>query len=246
MDSPEEKILNEVILAYRRAISERYDFEQLQKKYDLPPSFSEERMELLKSYFLTHVYPEPYKRAQLNDAFESLDNYTQNPQKILRVLADSVRILFKYGRHLPKILSAGLKALRSFKMGADFEQNLTKAALNYERKPPYGKKDLEAFIKTLSQEKIDRFIENNKALFETLHDRKLMKKIIEIVEHLIEKMKSRPSVYSQEEIAGLEIGRDIVREGNLLFESLNEQEQRELLARIIEIETDALQEVFEQ
>lgn len=79
-----------------------------------------------------------------------------------------------------------------------------------------------------------------------MHDRKLMKKIIEIVEHLIEKMKSRPETYSPEEIAGLEIGRDIVREGNLLFESLNEAEQRDLLARIIEIETDALREIFDE
>lgn len=145
MNPKDAEVLNEVILAYRRAISERYNFEELQSKYDLPTTFDEERMELLKNYFLTYVYPEPSKREQLNDAFESLDSYTENPQKILRILADSVRILFKYGRHLPKILSAGLKALRSFKMGADFENNLMEAALNSKGKPPFSKKDLDGF-----------------------------------------------------------------------------------------------------
>ncbi|MFK7979352.1 MAG: hypothetical protein AB8G86_05190, partial [Saprospiraceae bacterium] len=45
----------------------------------------------------------------------------QQPKKLLRILLDSGRLIFKYGRHLPKILNAGLKALRSFRTATQFE-----------------------------------------------------------------------------------------------------------------------------
>lgn len=246
MNPTKKEVLNEIIIGYRKVISDRYNFENLQEKYDLPASFDAARIELIKNYFLTYVYPEPAKREELNEAFNSLDSYTENPEKILRILIDSGRILFKYGRHLPKILSAGIKALRSFKTGSEFESQLVENAMNSDRKLPFSKEDINSFISRLSSEKVEQFIENNKALFETLHNRTLMKKIIEIVDHLIQKMQSRAQTYSSEEVGGLIIGRDIVREGNLLFESLEKTEQRDLLAWIIQIETDALNDIFDK
>lgn len=246
MNPIDQEFLNEIIVGYRRVIDDRYDFQKLQKKFDLPDAFDAKEVELLKSYFLTYVYPDPAKRESLNEAFQSLDSYTENPQKILRILVDSGRILFKYGRHLPKILNAGLKALRSFKTGTEFESDLVKIAKKTKLSPPFSIENINGFIGRLSPEKVDQFIENNEQLFNTLQDRKLMKKIIEIVEHLIEKMKSRPQIYSPAEIAGLEIGRDIVKEGNRLFENLNAVEQRELLAWIIRIETEALNTIFDK
>jgi len=157
---------------------------------------------------------------------------------------DSVGILFKYGRHLPKILRTGLKAMQSFKKASDFEAQLAKAAIRSNRKAPFSKSDIEYFTGLLSRKDVNDFIEDSLSLFETLHDRELVKQIIDIVKHIINKMKLRPSVYAQKEIMGLELGRDLIVNGDKLFESLTKQEQDLLFKMVVKIERDTLKRIF--
>lgn len=239
-----KNILNEIILAYRRAIDQRYTLEYLSKKYDIPSAFDETRIAQFKNYFLNYIYPHPQKREELDAAFQSLDNYIKHPEKLLRLLIDSASLVFKYGRHLPKILNAGIKALKSFRAASNFENQLVEEALESSLQPPYSQQDLETFLSALSKEDIERFTENNRALFETLHDRKLVAKIKEIVETLIKKMKKRPKVYSPEEVRGLEIGRDIIVSGDTLFEQLEEKEQRQILDLVIRVEKEVMYDLI--
>ncbi|MGK0389754.1 MAG: hypothetical protein ACI94Y_002499 [Maribacter sp.] len=239
-----KEVLHEVIIAYRHVIEERYDFESIIKIYEIPDSFDEERVDIFRAFFLNHIYPLPEKRDELDAAFHSLDNYIKQPEKLLRILIDSSSLLFKYGRHLPKILRAGLKALKSFRAATHFENKLLNTAMSMELDMPYNNDDINTFILSLSINDINEFIENNESLFDTLHDRTLIIKILEIVEHLILKMKKRPKIYSTEEIRGLEIGRDIIRKGNALFDQLSDEEQEQVFKFVLAIERDHLEELF--
>ncbi len=239
-----KQTFNEVIKGYRTVIRDRYQYQTLKKKYDLPEFFNEERISLFREYFLEYIYPTPAKRAELDAAFESLDSYIQKPGKLLRILMDSGRLIFKYGRHLPKILRAGLSALRSFRKANNFEQKLVEQALKLELKPPYGTSEINTLIKGLPKADLEEFIDSSQALFETLHDRVLVKKIIEIVEYLISKMKSRPKVYSVVEIRGLEIGRDIIKYGDQLFDQLPKEGQQQLFELVIQLEREILDDLF--
>lgn len=239
-----KEILNEVIKGYRCVIEDRYQHATLKNRYDLPEFFNEERITLFREYFLEYIYPTPEKRAELDAAFESLDGYIQKPAKLLRILMDSGRLIFKYGRHLPKILRAGLSALRSFRQANNFEQKLVEQAIKLETKPPYGKTEINTFIKGLPKADLADFIDSSQALFETLHDRILVEKIIEIVEYLIAKMKKRPKVYSEVEIRGLEIGRDIIKNGDRLFEQLPKEGQHQLFELVIKLEREVLDDLF--
>jgi len=236
--------LNEVILAYRRLIEVRYQYGVIQEKYNLPASFDEERVSVFRDFFLNDLYPHPNQRRELEEAFHNLDNYIKNPEKLLRILIDSGSLIFKYGRHLPKILMAGLKALKSFRAATTFEEKLVQSALNMPLQPPYSNADVKAFLATLSDKEIQDFIRNNESLFETLYDRKLVCKIVEIVEHLIDKMQKRPKVYAPTEVNALVIGRDIIKGGDALFDELSQKEQKQILKTIIQIETDFLEAVF--
>lgn len=240
----EKDILNEIIIAYRKTIEERYVYANLKQQYDLPAFFNEERVAQFRTYFLEYVYPHPTRREDLNDAFDSLDNYIRQPEKLLRLVIDSSRLIFKYGRHLRKILNAGLKALKSFRAATRFEDSLVQTAMTIPLEPPYEPKDIRVLLADLSRSDIDAFVQNNRALFEILYDRPLIKKIIEIVEHLIAKMKKRPKVYGPEEIKGLEIGRDIIKEGNALFSQLTLAEQQQVLDLVIRIEEDVLYDIL--
>lgn len=240
----QKEILSEVIIGYRKVIKDRYQYNILHEKYDLPPFFTAERISLFRAYFLDYIYPPPAKRAALDEAFQSLDGYIQQPKKLLRILLDSGRLIFKYGRHLPKILTAGLKALRSFRTATQFENKLVQQAILSEIPPPYSIEHINEFTRQLPKQDLEAFINSSQNLFETLHDRVLVKKIIEIVEHLIAKMEKRPDIYTPLDIKGLTIGRDIIKNGDLLFDQLPKKGQQQLFDLVIRLEREVLNDLF--
>ena len=239
-----QQIHKEIIIGYRKVIAARYTYANLAQVKDIPNTFDEEKISAFRDYFLTYLYPAPERRAELDDAFEQLDSYIKNPTKLLSIITDSASLIWKYGRHLPKILNAGLKTLKSFRAGNKFEESLIQAAQDLDLKTPYSKSDIDAMIQSLSPTEIETFIQNNEVLFENLHDRKLVKKVEEIVVALIKKMKKRPKVYSATEVRGLEIGYEIIHFGNALFDRLNEPDQRLLLEFVIENEREELEKLF--
>lgn len=242
--SNQKAILEAIIVAYRQLIEDRYQYDILRQKYPAAEQFGEERINRFRHYFLNYVYPPPEKRAELDSAFDHLDDYIKQPQKLLRIVVDSARLMFRYGRSLPKILRAGLQALKSFRTGSLFERKLSEQAQKMELSPPLSTLDISRLIAALPKSEIDQFIKDSQAMLHVLHDRPLVKKIIDIVEHLIKNMQKRPNLYSKEEIRGLEIGRDIIKQGNLLFEELTTEEQYQIFDLIIGIERDFLEQLF--
>ncbi len=240
----EKETLHEIIIGYRNVVSERYQYDNIRKKYELPASFDENKTAQLRDYFLNYIYPPPHKRDELNAAFNSLDDYIKHPEKLFRIIVDSSRLLFKYGRHLPKILKAGINAFRSFRDASKFENMLVKKAMSLQLKPPYGKPEIDALLRSLPRNEIEHFMESSHSLFQTLHDRALVKKIIAILEQLIGKMKMHPGSYSPEEIKGMEIGLELVKKGDSLFEQLTEGDQQKVFDFIIRLERDVIDEVF--
>jgi len=241
---PENAILSSVILGYRQLIEERYQYANLKKRYELPASFDEERVRIFRNYFLDYLYPDPARREVVNEAFDQLENYVQQPDKLLRLLIDSGGLIFKYGRHLPRILGAGIKALKSFLAASRFEKKLVDQALATQLQPPFGPAEVNTLLKALSPDEIDHFIDQTHSLFETLHDRILVQKVIEIIAELLTKMKQRPQVYGAAEIAGPTFGLEVIVKGNALFDQLDDAEQQQLFDFVIRIERDALAVVF--
>ena len=239
-----DKMLKEVILGYRKIIHTRYAYKRIQKKYQLQENFQEETISQIKNYLLDYLYPAPKEREKLDAAFKHLDDYIQQPSKLLRILLDSASLLFKYGRHLPQILKAGLKALRSFRKASHFEGQLVEKAIELEYKKDLKEKDINHLIRSLPRTEVEDFIESTRTLFETLHNRVLVQKILEIVQHLIEKMKKRPKIYAIEEVNALSVGMEIIKEGDLLFAQFDTEDQVRIIELVIKIERDALEEIY--
>jgi len=241
----DQALLKDIIIAYRKVIDDRYDYDEIVGQFDIPSSFDRAKFDALRSFFLTHIYPPPAQRAQLNAAFDSLENHIANPRYLLNVLMDSMGVIFRYGRHLPKILRVGLQAMQSFKKANAFEHQLAAAAKESDRQPPFSQIDIEHFTRQLSKTEVEAFIEDSLLLFDTLHDRKLVSKVIDIVNTIILKMEQRSHVYPESEVEGLRLGRDLVVEGNQLFESLTSTEQDVLFDMVGNIERGVLQTLFE-
>lgn len=238
------QVLNEIIRSYRELIEERYQFEALKTAYELPKTISKEQIEAIRNYFLSYVYPDITKRTALNEAFESLNNYLKNPSKLLQLLLDSMALVFKFGRHLPKIFRSGLKAMGSFQVASNFEKQLVKQALQQDSPPPYNRDTLFELIRGIPRDQVDQFIESTRSLFEILHDTEQVEKIMEIIHYLLKKMKKQPKVYSAEEIAGLGIGLELIEKGYALFQSLGKENQELLIDFIVTVEVDALNTIY--
>lgn len=239
-----EKILKEIIEGYRNTIYQRYQYQNIKDKYEIPESINEETTNLLRNYFLNYIYPEFSKRAELNEAFKSLDNYIKHPQKLLRILLDASKLIFNYGRHLPKILNSGLKAMKSFRAAANFENNFVDEAIKNKIEPPYDLSKINILIKLLSRKEIEKFIEISQSLFEILYDRILIEKIKEVIQYLILVMRKKEEFYSLSQIRGLEIGLEMLNEGDKLFNRLTKEDQQNLVHLITEIEKDMLDHIF--
>lgn len=240
-----EETLKEIIAGYRNTIDQRYQYQTLKNKYDIPESINEETVNVLRAYFLDYIYPEYDKRQELNKAFESLDDYSKRPEKLLRILMESVKIVFKYGRHLPKVLSAGLKALTSFRAATKFENKLVTEAVKRKAEAPYDQSKINMLIGFLLRKEIEQFIDSVQSLFEILHDRVLVGKIEEILHYLIAKMREKPKIYGVDEVRGLEIGMEMLNKGDALFKQLTKEDQQNLIHLIIKIERDVLDEIFQ-
>lgn len=235
--------LEAIIKAYRSWIKERYSFENLSENYEVPSSITEEKLEELRAYFLDYIYPDIRKRKQLNEAFESLDGYIQQPKKLFKLLATSARLLFRYGKDLPKILNAAIKAMRSFRSANHFERELVKAAEGADEKPPFNIDNLKSFISTLSKSEIDTFIENTQSLFEILNDRKLVSQIRELVTELIQRMK-KSDLFSDNDVSGLALGLEMIEKGDDLFKSLVPKDQDYIFEIVVQIERDVIDDIF--
>ena len=236
-----EKILDQIILAYRGLIEKRYDYPLLANRKDLPRTFDEEKVNRFKHYFLDFIYPDPEKRRELNEAFDQLEGYTSQPKKLLSILMESARIVFTYGSSLPKILKAGFSALRSYQAATKFENKLVDAAIDFGMTTQVDEDDMKQLLRSLDQSEIEAFMSQTESLFATLHDRSLVKKIKTIVQALIDKMKKKPAIFTAKEIEGLELGKEIIVKGDDLFQELSDEDQQNIFSFIIAYEREFLE-----
>ena len=240
----DDLILNQIIIGYRELIAQRYQLENLQNKYVLPVTMDDHMVIKLRTYFLEYVYPDIKKRAELNDAFNSLNDYIENPKKLIRILIDSSKLFFTHGIHLPKILRTGLKALSTYRTASKFEYTLAEKAIENQVSPPFDTSKIKSLLRSISRKDIDVFIETCNLLFATLHNRKFMIHLKEILAYLIKKMKNKSNIYSTSEIKGLEFGIELLIKGDLLFNQLTSNDQLIIVELIIQVETDALNEIY--
>ena len=239
-----EEVRAYIILAYRSMINDRYTYDVVASSYEVPDSFTEEKLDQLKSYFLDHIYPSPDVREEIDEAFKTLQGYTSNPAQLINLLKDSTSLVFTMGWQLPKILKAGLSALGSFKTATDLEDRLIDQVNLAGLAPPYSFDQINELLAYLPISTIEDFIDDTLKLFQILKDRKLVSRILKVVNTLIEKMRSKPNIYEGREIRAVELGRNIIAAGDQLFASLTKDEQKVLFGLIAAIERDQIQKIF--
>jgi hypothetical protein len=239
-----ELLSNAIILGYRNLIEERYRYKDLKEKYDFPETINEEVVADIKIYFLAYIYPDLEKRAELNEAFSTLDDFIKHPEKLLNLVVDSLKLLFTHGRHLPKIFNAGLKAMKSFRGATKFEKTIVLKAIQENSKPPFTTLKINKLIQLLPYKDLEEFMKNTETFFNIIYDKELVEKIKEIIRFILSKMRNKPKIFSQKEIIGLTLALETISKGEEMLNKLTQKDQEILIGFVLQIEKDCLQEIF--
>ncbi len=245
IQSENQELADHLIEKYRDLIKHRYDFESLQHKIKIPPTITREVEDEVKGYFLECIYPPSEDRHELELAFSNLDTYLSRPAKMLNLVGSMTSAIFKFGRHFPKAVKAGMTSLQSFRDAKNFELILLKAAISRDLSIPISTADFEQCMKDIPKYKSKKLVKDIRSLLHSMSDTELSGRTIEILNGAIDKMKGQPRLYEEFEIHGVQLGASILQRGHDLFKNLDRRTRKDVVGFIVTAENHFLDELHQ-
>ncbi|TGM43200.1 hypothetical protein EHQ75_03145 [Leptospira levettii] len=232
----------EFIQLYQKSLVIRYSKDNLQN-YPEFHSISEKTIQELLTFFLEYLYPSYEKRKKLDAAFDALSGFVNHPSKIWGILGNLAMSIFRFGKHFPMALKAGMSALHSYVTAHSFEEELVMALDAQENPKEFLESNfaMEKLISFVEKEKADAFRKDVCSLFSIFSDKELVRKIILIMEDILLKMESKQSLYTENDKNGISLGVSILKEGQKIFDLLTRQEMDLVLQAIDKIEMEFYQ-----
>jgi hypothetical protein len=228
-----------VIQAYQNSLKKRYSEEAL-NSYPQFRSIPRKTIEHLIQFFLDALYPKFDKRVELDAAFRSLGGFVHQPAKLWGILGNLAASLFKFGKHFPAALKAGLAALHAYVTAHQFEEILIRETdAESLIADPFAKE--EGFIKILAripQKDADAFRADIGKLFRIFTDKILVDKIILIMEDVLRKMQTKGKLYTEADHNAIRLGIEILKQGRFIFDELSMSEMLLIIEAIDTIEKD--------
>lgn len=218
-----------IIEKFRESVENRYNFNDLKQRFDLPPTITENIVVEVKNYFLTTIYPPAPERKELEEAFKDLADYVKQPRKMWNLFGDMARALFKFGRHFMTALKAGMDSLDSFIGAKNFEASMAQIANKNGIVPPISNDDFEDTMYQLPREEVEKFIRDVKSLFGAMVNTTLLSKTLDILDHVIHTMESKPNVFPQKEVDGIKLGKSLLQKGYDLFSKYDEETKKNIV-----------------
>ncbi|MBP7284407.1 MAG: hypothetical protein KBA66_22665 [Leptospiraceae bacterium] len=243
----EEKEFGLLIIAYRKSLQKRYSRENLNRFQEFT-SIDQATVDKLTSYFLELLYPELEERVKLDQAFAALASFVHSPEKMWGLLGSVGTIIFKFGKQFFSAAKAGVSALKSYITAHKFEsilyehaKELIKQGKNIEEEIYFNR-----LIASIPKKEADDFRHQIVSLFSTLSRKDLLDKILEVMDYVIMKMKTKPETYTEDDIGGISLGKGIIIRGKDVFTELSPEKIQLILKGIDTIEKDFYERALDQ
>ena len=238
------KLEDHLIDKYRQIIAERYNYVKLTEYKPLPEGMTEQMVDEIRGFFLESIYPEPTKRHELDDAFAQLQNYIHQPAKVWGILGNLTAAIFKFGTMLPAALKTGMVSLEAFTAAKSFEHTMLRAAREADYDVPLTNEQFLEILSKLPRQQLDSFAKDVGRLFRSMADTRLLSKTIEIMQDVIKQMESKPRLYTKDEIDGIKMGLNIMKEGYALFKEYPEKTKDQMVDYIVDREMQFIDEIY--
>lgn len=224
-----------VLNAYRSHLARRYTVENVQRFPGLE-NFPDAKIEQVRIFFLERLYPPAGERAQLEHAFEKLGQVLRSPKKMMHMFGTAIGSVFRLGSLLPAAVKAGIATFDGYLEIQRLERIMAESG-----EPGSNLMEDTVFariIAAIPDADIQRFRADLVRLFRALANVKLLEKTEEILNNSISVMKSKPSVFDQDDLTGAGTGLALLRDGLSIFRTLTAEEIELLLQGVDQIEMD--------
>lgn len=218
-----------IINKFREMVSKRYEYHDLITRFTLPDDVTPEVVEEIRHYFLDTIYPPADKRKELEAAFQNLAQYVRQPRKVWGLFGDMARAVFKFGRHFFQALKAGMDSLDSFVGAKNFEHSMAEIANKNGIVPPMTDEDFEECLYQLPRPEIEKFIQEVRNLFGAMVNTVLLKKTLDIFQHVIETMEKSPDIYPKSDVDAIRLGKGLLQKGYDIFSKYDEHTKRAIV-----------------
>ena len=232
----DKALKNELIVKYRQSIAERYDFDKLKDDPKLPKGFTRETINELRDFFLDNLYSAPKKREKLDAAFTQLETYVAHPSKIWGLLGNMVSAIFEFGTHFPAAIKIGLASLRTHTSARQFEEMLLQGAHDKGYTAPMTDEQFYDAMATIPTENLHSFVNDLVELFGAITDEVMLQKTISILNGVLGRMKEKKNLYGSADIDAIQLGVDILTEGDKLLGKLTPKMKKDLINYVSQLE----------
>lgn len=236
-----------VIEFYREELRDRYQLDNVRRFSHFDP-IPDAQVDTLREYFLEYIYPPPKIRDTIDDAFDHLGEVLRSPRRLRPLMGTAIGSMFKFGTRLPAAISAGVSTLDAYMETRKLEKLLLQAARELGiTKQDQGNRDrMICIMANVPEEDVRKLIHDVMQLFRALSNTKMLVTAVEFLGKCAELMKKRPELYTEHEVEGITLGRAVVKGGLDLFEDLGDEDLRNMVVGIEQIEMDWYAWVSEQ
>lgn len=238
------KLEDHLIDKYRQIIADRYNYAKLTEFKPLPDGITEQMVDEIRGFFLESVYPDHEKRHELDEAFAQLQNYIHQPAKVWGILGNLTAAIFKFGTMLPAALKTGMVSLEAFTAAKNFEHTMLRAAKDAGYEVPLTDEQFMDCLSKIPRHQLDSFAKDVGRLFRSMADTRLLSKTIEIMQDVIKKMESKTRLYTKDEIDGIKMGLNIMKEGLALFKQYPDKTKEQMVDYIVDREMLFIDEIY--
>jgi len=233
-----------LINKYRELVSRRYD--ELIKNIDKTNlNLGADVAYEIKDFFLSDVYPDPDRRRKLDAAFAELKNFTTNPSLIWGLLGSLPVAIMQFGMQFPAAIRAGLTSLQAYTSAIGFEEAMLHAALEKGFTEPLTDEQFLECLRAIPLKGLNTFINEASMLFITISDTALLTRTINIMKDVIKRMKSKPGLYTADQVDAIEMGLDLMEKGYELMGPYSAETKKDIIALISQNERDFIAEIHE-
>ncbi|MCC6489718.1 MAG: hypothetical protein IT364_19655 [Candidatus Hydrogenedentes bacterium] len=239
MSSSDTLVKHAVIDGYREELRGRYALENV-RRFSQFDGISDEKLETLRDYLLECVYPAAAERHRLDVAFEHVGQILHSPRQMAPLMKMAVAAAWKLGLGFTSAMAVGTHVIEVHRETRRLEESMCEFARVHQSTPETMARR-ESIVRMLAQvpeQEMLRFRKDVLKLFESLSNVKLLAAAVSIMENAKNLMESRPDLYGPEEVAGFQLGHDVLRRGLALFQRLRPQEFAALIGGIEAVEID--------
>jgi len=236
-----------LIDAYRAELQTRYSLQNV-RQFDEFSDVSDDKIKALRDFFLDHIYPPSEKRALLDDAFDNMGTVITSPRRLKPLMGAVFKSLWTIARMFPAAVKTGVSTLEAYLETRRLEKHMLEYAERHEYTPEdlSDRKNIVAIVAGLPDGEVMKFLSEVIRLFKSLSNVKLLTAARDIMERSIEVMESRPDLYDEHEVAGLQLGHEIIAGGVELFSRLEPEEFPVVIKGIETIERDWYDQILEE